>query len=513
LNLKSISKANFLFICQLIPFENVISLALSDEDKTRGQIQLFISLFNIEQFTRLQSLTLRQIDDQHLNIFLNYIITSSLISLSISTQPLQTKKNVTSSTLLSSAIAHQTLRNLYLNIGLKDWNDIQWPNHCTLRYLRLVNCITLKHLCLILGHSPCLKTLILKEINTDDYEECTSSKSFKQLTSLTFEDGRIEISKLDQCFTFIPSLIHLKLIGTETLFNSSFDGYQWEKILQTKLRSLKTFEFFFSILTYSNYRSHNIEILINSYRTSFWLNKIHCFIICDYIPNSRKIMLYTLPVCHTHFIYHIDLKKISLSNFDNRINHTDMDYVRNLDFNMTKDMKIFSINMESSNYILFRNVVNLKLGTNGEWPKYSLQFLSTILDLSRIIKLSLHVNFIPEYMSNTISNLNLLFNQAFNIRSLLLYDYWTPENCMQRMKIICSIIPSNIKHLQIRVKDLEDIKYILERLEHLTSVTFEYAQMLTINRQEFLHSLAYLNRYSSIWDSQYALHVWFGNRK
>jgi hypothetical protein len=116
-------------------------------------------------------------------------------------------------------------------------------------------------------------------------------------------------------------------------------------------------------------------------------------------------------------------------------------------------------------------------------------------------------------MLNTISNLNLLFNQAFNLHSLLLFDYWTPENCMQRMKIICSILTPNIKHLKIRVKDLDDIKYILERLEYLTSITFEYAQMLTINRQEFLQSLAYLNRYSSIWDSQYALHVWFGNRK
>jgi hypothetical protein len=116
-------------------------------------------------------------------------------------------------------------------------------------------------------------------------------------------------------------------------------------------------------------------------------------------------------------------------------------------------------------------------------------------------------------MLNIISNLTLLFNQASNLRSLLLLDHWTPDNCVKRMKTICSIISPNIKHLQIRVKDLDDIKYILERLEHLTSITFEYAQMLTINHQEFIQSLAYLNRYSSVWDSQLALHVWFGNKK
>ncbi len=96
---------------------------------------------------------------------------------------------------------------------------------------------------------------------------------------------------------------------------------------------------------------------------------------------------------------------------------------------------------------------------------------------------------------------------------MLLYDYWAPDNCISRMKTICSMISPNIKHLQIRVKSIDDIKYILEQLEHLTSVTFEYSQILTINRQEFIESLAYLKRYSSVWDSQQALHVWLGKQK
>jgi hypothetical protein len=82
---------------------------------------------------------------------------------------------------------------------------------------------------------------------------------------------------------------------------------------------------------------------------------MHCFITCDYIPNSRKIMLYTLPVCHTHFVYHIDLKKISLSNFNDRITHTDMDNVRNLDLNMTKDMKILSVISSRMNSLYKKN--------------------------------------------------------------------------------------------------------------------------------------------------------------
>jgi hypothetical protein len=162
------------------------------------------------------------------------------------------------------------------------------------------------------------------------------------LTSLTFEEGRIEINKLEQCLSLTPSLTYLKLIGNGTLFNSSLDGFQWEKLIQTKLRVLKKFEFFFCILTCSNYRSRNIEILMNLFRRPFWLDEMHCFIICDYITNSRKIMLYTLPICSTHFVYHVDLKKISLSNFTTRINDIDMDNVQQLNLHITKNMKPLS---------------------------------------------------------------------------------------------------------------------------------------------------------------------------
>jgi hypothetical protein len=352
-NFELISKPCFQRICQLIPFENVISLTLSDEDTTRGQISLFLSLSPIEKFIRLQSLTLLQIDDIHLNTFINYIIKSSLKSLSISIQTLHIHKNITSPSLLSLAIAHHTLQNLSLNIGLKDWKDIQWPINHTLRYLRIVNSITLKYFCLILQNSPNLQTLVLKEINTDDNNDKIIPIPFKQLTSLTFEDGCIEINKLEQCLSLTPSLTYLKLTGTGTLFNSSFDGFQWEKIIRTKLHFLKKFEFFCYILTYSNYHSRHIENLINSFRTSFWLDEIHCFITCDYITNSRKIILYTLPICNTHFVYHIDLKKISLSNFTTRINDTDMDGVQQLDLHMTKDMKILSIGQVISYWIDF----------------------------------------------------------------------------------------------------------------------------------------------------------------
>lgn len=340
-NFKSIAKPYFRFICEIIPLENVISLTLSDEDKTRGQIQLFLSLVDIEKLTRLQSLSLLQINEAHLTIFSQYISTASLKSLSISTPIVHVRGHKTP-LLLSSAIGNNSIANLYLTIWTKDWKDLQWPMNSTLKYLRIVNYITLKQLCIILQHSPHLRTLVLKEVDDDDSENSLVGISYPQVSTLIFDDGFIDINKIEKCVSLTPSLTYIKLIGTGSLFTSSFDGFRWEKIVRTKLRSLRKFEFFLYILTQSNYRSHNIEILMNSFRTPFWLETIPCHINCDYINNSHKILLYTLPICNTRFVYHSVLRKISSSNRTTQLYQDDMNYIRKLQIQLTKDLNTLS---------------------------------------------------------------------------------------------------------------------------------------------------------------------------
>jgi hypothetical protein len=57
-NFKSVTKKEFDFACQRIIPDQVISLILSDNEDTPGQVELFLSRFQINQFTRLRSLTL-----------------------------------------------------------------------------------------------------------------------------------------------------------------------------------------------------------------------------------------------------------------------------------------------------------------------------------------------------------------------------------------------------------------------------------------------------------------------
>jgi hypothetical protein len=83
LDLKSISKSYFRYICQYIRPEQVISLILSDGDDTPGQSQIFFSRFQIEQFIRLRSLTLIEIEFNSLElIFTNLHKLDQLCALS-----------------------------------------------------------------------------------------------------------------------------------------------------------------------------------------------------------------------------------------------------------------------------------------------------------------------------------------------------------------------------------------------------------------------------------------------
>jgi hypothetical protein len=246
--------------------------------------------------------------------------------------------------------------------------------------------------------------------------------------------------------------------------------------------------------------------MISFFETTFWIDEKHCFVQCDYIIYSHQLILYSIPICIDHFEYHSDSNKVSASNFT-RENQDSMMNVNHLDLNLTK-----IINDDDERKIidqrLFRNVTELRLEIDGDWPKNSLEFLSTTIDLLHITKLYLSVNFFHEYMPSIVHGIHRFLEHAFNIHTLSLFDYWAPDHGTTTMETVWAMITSNIKHLQIRVKNSDDIKFIIENFKDLISVTFEYAQSLLISHGEFLDCLSDVKRHSSKWKCQYALHVW-----
>jgi hypothetical protein len=60
-NFKSVTRKEFESVCQRIKPNQVVSLTLSDDEDTPGQVQLFLSHFQINQFTRLRSFRLVEV--------------------------------------------------------------------------------------------------------------------------------------------------------------------------------------------------------------------------------------------------------------------------------------------------------------------------------------------------------------------------------------------------------------------------------------------------------------------
>lgn len=350
LNLSSCRKHHFYHLCHIINPLNIISLTLSDDDRTPGQIGVFLSYFNFQQFHCLRSLTLLAIDDSNLNVILKDLSSLSLISLTIKSRSILTWTQQTLSC-LSTVLEQSSLKAFTLSIWCFEIHDFIWPNQCDIIYLQISNRITIEQYCTILERCLFLQTLIIKDVLWND-ADITISTIYRQLKSLTLEDNRMDMYKLEEFLSLTPSLNYLKVIGMAYLIES----YRWEKILRRKLLNLDKFEFYFLSWKNVNYNFSDIESLIQPFQTSFWLESKQWFVNCDYIINPTEVILYSIPICKPYFQYHEPSNKISCSNFTkNNTNENLMDNVSQLRLNLVKTIHHENISQEVFFLLRFSN--------------------------------------------------------------------------------------------------------------------------------------------------------------
>jgi hypothetical protein len=320
LNFSSISKTDLHLICRAIRPENVISLTLSDSYKTPGQSDLFFSLVDINQWTRLRCLTLLHINDNNLQTFLLHITTScSLIALSIKFRVTESTETLAH---ILSIISQPTLRRLdFFDIYNVVIDKIQWPINSSLHYLQIIDC-TFEQFCVILDHSPNLRTFVLRNVISNITGE-PFLKSYPQLTSLSLNDAGIfrPLNEIKSILTLTPSLEYLKvivLISDRSLFN----GSEWENVIMTHLPHLQRFEFFFSEYNATNYNSVDHRSIMTRYQTPFWVETKRWSVVCTYDPTIHTIILYSTPMCLTSYTYVTRYRKkmtcdpITITNFE-----------------------------------------------------------------------------------------------------------------------------------------------------------------------------------------------------
>ncbi|CAF3677600.1 unnamed protein product [Rotaria sordida] len=382
LDFRSLSKNRFDIITEnylRLISDKILSIHLSNDDETPDLPYLFVSRgYTLNKFINLQSLSLYYIDCFDI---LNEIIVQCnhltyLTDLKLIKCYFNSEEN-DFHCLINNIWNLPKLRKCLLdqiNSRKIRLNELSMMSS-SIEELSLERMIcSLKDLSNLFEHSPCLGRLTVNNISCSKFEQLEIV--IRSLTSLkTFFDSSID--SMISLFKKLPNLRHLTL---ETM-KINCNGCHWKQILVNYLGNLKVFRLKMN-LNFSPHRNIEKQVneLIDSFRSSFWIEEHQWFVRCDWNPFNitNHAILYTLP-------YRFD----KCFNFDsiftkstspNDKHYWSYDRVQTLSYensenDLSKDSILFSAR--------FPNLHHLKMS----FP-FQLDFNSCISSLNRLISLN-----------------------------------------------------------------------------------------------------------------------------
>ncbi|CAF1266176.1 unnamed protein product [Adineta ricciae] len=518
IDFRSISRDNFDFFLEKIRLTNIISLILSNDNQTPGQIPLFLSLINPSDLFRLHYLSVLHIEEHHLLEFLRHLSRKNLKALTIHCQPSFRFRNhgVELLCLLSSLIFQSKLRYLHFNFWIFEMKSLTWSIQSTLHSLR-TDLSSFSEYCLILNYFVNLKTLILNKCSIFDIENIYLSYKFMppchlQLKSLSIDKiCYVKMETLSLFLSVTPSIKYLKIIGCGSLRNQAFNGNQWKDFIEGKLRSLDKFQFYFQTQRNPQVDVENVSSIINSFSDSFWINSKQWFVACDFIRNLRQIRLYSIPICRTDFYL---IPQWNLFSRSTLTSTTTMEQIQKLQVNlssgMTDENLIHKISFpirdlfDLSSPSIFPQVDELHFEFDDQWPMNLHELIA--IDLSRIVKVSLNIYFDQDSRHQVVIDaLNDVFQRMPNIHTV--YNMNRTVNA----KILCSIVPSHIQHLQTKVKEIHQMKIILQHFQCLSSVEFDFLACSPHFPKTIIKWLKKKQILFEFYCTQYSLQLWLDN--
>ncbi|CAF3961665.1 unnamed protein product, partial [Rotaria sp. Silwood1] len=195
-------------------------------------------------------------------------------------------------------------RRLYLAESYYSIMIIPWTNPCSIIYLTIKSC-SLKEYDLLLQRLPYLRTFSTEEFIIDKSNQLNSSpsisKCYPQLASLMIGNGSFSMTDFELILFLTPSLARLKLISYKSILDSITNGSDWEYLIHNKLPNLKIFEFFFSYHLQKENEAEDLTLVLDRFRTSFWLKEKKWIVACDYVLHQNVIYIYTTPICTKDF--------------------------------------------------------------------------------------------------------------------------------------------------------------------------------------------------------------------
>ncbi|CAF3710044.1 unnamed protein product [Rotaria sp. Silwood1] len=306
---------------------------------------------------------------------------------------------------------------------------------------------------------------------------------FLSITKLKLSLSRIDENKIIKFLQNMPNLY--ELIIDISCFNEDHTnrisyGNQWEKIIRHYLPNLQIFRFRmkFNLIDEKN-REQRIDELIDSFRSSFWLEEHKWFVRCHWNPNNTfsPIYLYTLPYSFKHFRFNYSMKFKSTTPNDN--NYMKYNYVDELDYDTSAVEQIVS------SPIQFFNLQNLYV----EFPINN-HFWSFVPKLDRLTSMVIFMH----YYYNIESQLQSLVNHTPCLHSLTFFS----SSFMQMMPPL-NLRNKSIRRLILRVnnyyfndKDCMEISHsLLSNQCEILSIPIQNHQisLIILNNMTKLHTL------------------------
>ena len=292
LNCQAMDKTKFDSIGDVTVPNNVTGLILSNDDQTPGQIELFLSLSPLEEYDRLQTVSLFQIEQVSLVLFLDHLgKISTLSSLTITSDSSLELTDVTLKS-LSSMIGQRTLRHLDLTLSDAVIDKLEWPSECFIEHLRVFHRLSFVTYVTILCCASRLRTMILKSWFVCAVDQVNTNLVSSSLTSLSAMNCETSMSTIELLLSFTPALVHLKIMSR----NSDLcNGRQWEHFIQTKLPNLNRFELATQRDLSSTIDHADVSHLLELFQTPFWLEEKQWFVTALGIPQAGSIDCFTIP--------------------------------------------------------------------------------------------------------------------------------------------------------------------------------------------------------------------------
>ncbi|CAM4940017.1 unnamed protein product [Rotaria socialis] len=444
-------KSSFNTIYNIVRPENVVSLIIINDHKKSNEVNPLISNFPVCKFTRLRTLTLHNFNDTELQHFLQSIKTDFLVSLSV----ISSERDHTQAWLLIlSTVARSKIRTLMiLNYLRATMENISWPIEYKLEHLSIDNC-TFSNYCAILHHWPRLQTFVMKDCTMDHVDDkifsSPASTQCSLLKSLAITQCSLPMKHLEKLLSLTSTLVQLKLWFYECGSNILSNGYDWTHLIKTKLPILDRFEFFFSNSTgfHRNTNSTSLAFLIDSFRTSFWLEEKKWFFACDYEFRPHKIRIYTTSIKINDFTDSVRCEVLSIDGvhrFVRRLTHKMVDGIaeEKLTYVSLRDCQIIDNEAENLADVLHydTSLIILDLGSNQIGDKGA-QYLANAL-----------------VRNKTLATLNLSFNRI---------GYQGAQHLANALRHNTTLVTLNLNKNRVQEQGAE---YLADALQYNTTLT------------------------------------------